>query len=117
MIFLMTLTRPHHFKALGEATRGGGRTGSCPILSKGRNMFEIIKDAPKIISDQRGRRIYPFPDMQVGDSFDAPDDIGENRAGVSKRQNSICACIRSQRGEKRFVTQKMDGFIRCQRTA
>ena len=47
--------------------------------------FKIIKNAEL----PRKRVIYPFDKMEIGDGFDAPDDQGKYKNGISKRYNRI----------------------------
>ena len=66
--------------------------------------------------------LYPFAQMEVGDSFDAPDDMGAYKNGSSKRQNAISSSARGyakkHASEAKFTTRKIDeNTIRCWRVA
>ena len=54
--------------------------------------FEIIKNAEV----PKGRRsAYPFAQMEVGDGFDAPRDLGTGKNGADKRQNTVSSAART----------------------
>lgn len=81
-------------------------------------MYEIIKNAPPM----KPRSRYPFADMEVGDAFDVPDDMGVRPKGESGRQNSIGSCSRVwvkkySPGAKFTIRKQPGGIIRCQRIA
>ena len=82
-------------------------------------MFEISKTRLPIPPSKTGRQaIYPFCTMEVGEHFDAPDDMGKSNVGASKRQSSISATSRKPAfKDKKFATRKVDGIIRCWREA
>lgn len=88
--------------------------------------FGIIKNAPPPEPVARGGwgdrpRAYNFPDMEVGDCFVAPDNMGVYKNGNSRRALSIKSSSRGYRKkynlEAKFTIRKMDGFIRCWRIA
>ena len=85
-------------------------------------MFEISETRIPIPAAGAGRNsIYQFGKMEVGAHFDAPDDMGKNPSGGSKRQAAIAAASRTKKlklAGKKFVTRKeAGGIIRCWRLA
>lgn len=54
-------------------------------------------------------KVYPFRNMNVGDSFDAPIET------FHRVQNA--AIVWGRRNGKRFVTRRVDGVARCWRVA
>lgn len=54
-------------------------------------MFKIIKSLKK---HKEKKSIYPFGDMDVGDAFIAPRDMGSYNS-TDRRQRSILTCARS----------------------
>jgi hypothetical protein len=83
-------------------------------------MFDIIKNAelPQI----RRATPYPFNELNVGDGFDAPDDLGASPKGNSRRVVSIkngIAKRRKEGGEScKYLTGPHPtdaGLIRCVR--
>ncbi len=86
--------------------------------------FVVKKNAPA----KRPRSVYPFEDMiDVGDYFDAPDDMGSVLAqeGKSARRHSILSSARNyarRHGNDFKVTttiwyDRKVPFVRCQRVA
>lgn len=86
--------------------------------------FKVMKGVPK----RRPRSTYPFEEMtDVGDCFDAPDDMGWvlNHEGKSARRHSILSSARNyaKRADPSFkvaTTIWYDGarpYVRCQRIA
>ena len=66
--------------------------------------------------------LYPFAQMEVGDSFDAPNDMGASKGGSSKRQSTIISSsyqyAKNHASEAKFTTRKIDeNTIRCWRVA
>jgi hypothetical protein len=55
---------------------------------------------------------YPFDQMNVGASFDAPRDMGKTKTGSDKRQNTLTACAsawaKKNGGTAKFKTAIMD---------
>ena len=82
-------------------------------------MFEISKTKLPIPTAKYGRAgIYPFRTMEVGEHFDAPDDMGKDLVGASKRRVSISAAARNPANKgKKFATRKEGNIIRCWREA
>lgn len=85
-------------------------------------MFEIKSGLP--IPERRNGKhsIYNFSGMKVGDYFEAPDDMGRDKGGASKRQKSIACSARGfsvrHTGEKwKFITavDREAGLVRCWR--
>ena len=93
--------------------------------------FKIIPaDAAPVIPGVGGiagrAPMYPFAGMEVGDYFEAPDDMGKHAKGYSNRQNTVNACSRTwakrNNPAARFATRvitKPDGtrVVGCWRTA
>ena len=85
-------------------------------------MFEIKKGIP--ISRRtggHGEQVYPFPQMEVGDCFDAPDDMGKNGLR-SRRMNSIASSgynyAKRFNPTAKFSVRTIDGsIVRCWRVA
>ena len=86
-------------------------------------MFEIIKNAelpPKARGSGRPI-IYPFPQMEVGDGFDAPDDMGGKVNGASRRRDLLGSAARfwakHHNPSAKFATRVMSetGMVRCVR--
>jgi hypothetical protein len=50
-------------------------------------MFKVIKNAD--LPNYRGVPIYPINLLDVGDGFDAPDNLGATKKGFSRRKTSI----------------------------
>lgn len=85
--------------------------------------YEIVKDAP-VPPDGRGSnaRKYRFAEMEVGDSFTAPRDMGRDGAKGCRRQRSIACCARSwvlrNNPTARFITRCLDkDTVQCTRIA
>ena len=82
-------------------------------------MFEISKTRLPIPSAKAGgMTLYPLRMMEIGEHFDAPNDMGETKVGSSKRASAISSAARhvANRGKK-FVTRKEGDIIRCWREA
>jgi len=86
-------------------------------------MFEVIKNA-ELPNSKRGfgSGIYPFPQLEIGDGFDAPRDMGRSKYGTDKRQMSIAASsrvyARRHNIASKFVTRLLDdNTVRCVRIA
>lgn len=80
--------------------------------------FRIIRNVPPL----ERARTYPFPDMEVGDAFDAPRDLGKCPRGCDRRQKSInsaaCNWARRNNPSARFTTSLIDeNTVRCRRDA
>jgi len=88
-------------------------------------MFIVRSDIPIPSKDDPRRRkpfVYPFDQMEVGDSFDAPRDRGVYKDGTDARQRAIATCAYQYRTrykpEARFITRSIDKeTIRCWRIA
>jgi hypothetical protein len=50
-------------------------------------MFKIIKNADLPIG--KIRPVYPFEYLEVGDGFDAVDNLGHTKTGLSRRKTGI----------------------------
>ena len=78
-------------------------------------MFKIEKGIPipvsKTVTRQgRGRdRLYPWAEMQVGDSFFVPGEA--KRIGVASHASAVC----KRYAPKRFVSRKVEGGVRIWR--
>lgn len=86
--------------------------------------FEVNKEKiPLPTIDNRGRPSeYPFAQMEVGDSFDAPRDMGNNASGTDKRQNAIGNSARGyakrHNPTAKFTARLIDeNTVRCWRIA
>lgn len=84
--------------------------------------YVIIPNAEIPNRRQGGPVEYPFADMQVGDGFDAPRDMGKNKAGSDKRQRDISArwiaWAKKNNPTAKFTVRMLDdATIRCVRTA
>lgn len=87
--------------------------------------FEIIKSAeiPQNWKSGGGSYAkYPFAQMEVGDGFDAPRDMGKTKFGQCARQNSVGACARGftkrHNPTAKFTVRMLDkNTVRCVRTA
>lgn len=84
-------------------------------------MFEIIK-AATIPLKIGGMHEYPFAQMDVGDGFDAPRDMGKFKSGTDRRQSSISAnarhYVRRHNSAAKFTVRIIDEHtVRCIRTA
>lgn len=77
-------------------------------------MYEIDKGieipAPNIANN--ARRLYPFPEMEIGDSFLVPGD-GDKK--VLQARLGSAACYFGKRNSKRFVTRSVEGGVRVWR--
>lgn len=72
-------------------------------------MFEIDKNIPMPEETKEKKRgIYPFSDMEIGDSF---------FCNFSKGRIMNAACVAGYRQEKRFKVIKVDGGFRVWRIA
>lgn len=84
-------------------------------------MYQIIKNAQMPLRSQQG--LYPLGDMEVGDGFDVPDDMGAYKNGQSIRacqlRNGIHRQSRITAGFKASV-RRLDsdsGILRVIRVA
>lgn len=83
-------------------------------------MIEIEKNVPVPIRWAGRSRIYPFPDMAVGDSFAIPltnDRVdGDDKAAIRLRSSAI---IYGKRHDCTFTVRvdRAGGVARCWRTA
>lgn len=84
-------------------------------------MFEIIKNAEL---PENGRSLatalYPFAQLEVGDGFDAPRDMGKLKSGSDRRQSSIASCAsawtRRRNSNAKFAVRILDeNTVRCVR--
>lgn len=77
-------------------------------------MYEIDRGveipAPNI--HNRNSRIYPFREMEIGDSFLVPGN--ENKKALQARVGSA-ACYYGKRNNSRFVTRSVEGGVRVWR--
>lgn len=87
-------------------------------------MFTINQEKIPAPTSGRGRAgIYPFADMQVGDSFDAPRDMGFNaKSGQDKRGRSVAASAyrwaKKHNPAAKFTISVVDeNIVRCWRVA
>ena len=84
-------------------------------------VFKIDKGGKPMPPERNGRApIYPFHDMEIGDSFDAPRDMGKNEKGSDRRQHAVkCASVRhGQMYGKDFDVRCIDEYtVRCKRIA
>ena len=86
-------------------------------------LLPIRRDIPPPIDSGRSvMRIYPFADMQPGDCFDAPRDMGRDDQGRCKRQRSVLASAahwkRTRAPDWRFTVRVIDdATVRCWRIA
>lgn len=84
--------------------------------------YEIIKNAEIPCKRADGPCKYPFAQMQVGDGFDAPRDMGKTKSGGDCRQRDISARVRiwalKNNREAKFTVRILDdATVRCVRTA
>ena len=79
-------------------------------------MFEVNHGEPV---PKRRYALYPFAQMEIGDHFDAPRDMGKcGRADA--RQNSLsCSAVYYARGTGKKFTVRLvdDNVVRCWRIA
>lgn len=80
------------------------------------SIFKVDKDVP--IPESRGRRwgtsIYPFRDMEVGDSFFVPTESGQEV--VMGKRIASAGTNRALRKDGIFFTvRKVEGGVRCWR--
>lgn len=85
-------------------------------------MFKLNTEKHKIPTrDGRGGPVYHFAEMEVGDSFDAPRDMGAAGNGADKRQRAIGASAASfsryhHNGERKCSVRLIDeNTVRCWR--
>ena len=52
-------------------------------------MYEVIKNIGIPARLNSTQYMYPVDDLEIGDGFDVPDDMGVYHAGGSKRMSSI----------------------------
>lgn len=84
-------------------------------------MFEIDKDIPVAPRNATKPATYPFAQMEVGDSFAAPRDLGLY-GKIDKRQNIIGASARGyarrHNPSAQFTVRLIDeNTVRCWRIA
>lgn len=87
-----------------------------------QKFFQIAKGVP--LPARRGGgmpAVYPFSEMEVGDSFDAPRDMGTRGAG-DVRQNTVSSCARvfakRHNPAAKFTVRLVDdNTVRCWRVA
>jgi hypothetical protein len=84
-------------------------------------MFKIIKNADLPIG--KIRPVYPIEHLEVGDGFDAVDNLGHTKMGHSRRKtgikNSIARFRRLVNSDAKFVVglhPKDPEILRCVRT-
>jgi hypothetical protein len=80
--------------------------------------YKIIKNSPPLA--RRGK--YPFAEMEVGDAFDTPRDMGKNARGSDMRQQSVANTanywVKHHNPTAKFRTQLFDAdTVRCRREA
>ena len=82
-------------------------------------MFEISKTRLPIPSARAGGiTTYPLRTMEVGEHFDAPNDMGKTKVGSSKRALAISSAGRNVANKgKKFATRQVGDIIRCWREA
>ena len=85
-------------------------------------MFKIEKDVPMSPAADRGRPpIYPFGQMEIGDSFAIPADADGYSSGVNGQRRHKVRIAASAYGKAhglRFATRMLpDGSVRIWRTA
>ena len=75
-------------------------------------MYQIEKDVP--VAPKRGGRggEYPFAAMEIGDSFFVPGDAHRTQYRVSSAVSHYAA-----RTGRKFTTRRVEGGVRCWRTA
>ena len=81
--------------------------------------FKVDKGGKPMPSRKGGRlAIYPFSEMEVGDTFDAPRDMGPDHKGSDKRQHAIrsAASHYTRRHGMIFEVRCIDeNTVRCKR--
>lgn len=84
-------------------------------------MFEVKSGVPVPPNSRGLKKIYPFDEMEVGDHFEAPDDMGRGKIGSSIRQSRVANSARmwakKHNPAAKFTTRKIDGVVRCWRIA
>lgn len=83
--------------------------------------MQIEKDVPTPPFTGGAPRKYPFPDMEVGDSFTIPLSGTVGRRGMDTVASKVrcAACGFARRSGWKFTvrTERADGVVRCWRTA
>lgn len=83
--------------------------------------FRIIRNAPPLPPSRPGTApIYPFADLEPGDAFDAPRDMGADKFGKDRRLSSVQTSARSwakrHNPDARFSVRCIDqDTVRCRR--
>lgn len=81
--------------------------------------YDIVKGGKPMPNGYKGRPlVYPFDRMEVGDTFDAPRDVGLTTSGSDKRQHMIHTSAKryGQRNGKTFMVRIVDEYtVRCKR--
>ena len=88
-------------------------------------MFAINQDkipVPACVRTGGRHAVYPFAQMQVGDSFDAPRDRGDKPNGDDRRRDIISSCAngwaKKHNPTAKFTTRLIDEkTVRCWRVA
>lgn len=74
--------------------------------------FSIDRGVPLPID----RYIYPFEDMQVGDSFFCPDGAEEPVLAARRVRVAVLAHMKKTYREAKYLVRVVDGGVRCWRT-
>ena len=67
-------------------------------------MYAIEKNVP-VLGKPRGDSLYPFRQMEIGDSFFVPLKPGEKRVEV---QGRVLATARTVIGSKKIITRSVE---------
>lgn len=78
-----------------------------------------MEHAPMTVAGRKWR--YPFPIMEVGDTFEAPNNLGRCTHGGHRRQNSIAAAAwrycQVYAPAQRFEARTIGETVICKRVA
>ena len=85
-------------------------------------IITIEKGVPMPKNGAGRHSIYPFAQMEIGDSFAVPNDMGEFPSRTSRRQKTISGSAASwakrHNPAAKFATHVIDGnTVRCWRVA
>ena len=79
-------------------------------------MYAIEKNIPVPADSAAGRKkVYPFSDMNVGDSFGIP--VTKETAGQTRARVSSSAAIWGKKTGTKFIVRTLPGLLRVWRTA